>query len=87
MVNTYKIRYRRKGSLFWKSKVVIGHKIDLQFNRLDMFLTDGSLFSLGEPSDYDIFLGTDWVLMTKQQMERQAAQQINVTPKAKGAPE
>jgi len=81
----YKIKYRRKGAWFWRSKDVVGHRIDLQFNRLDMFLfPSGALLSLGNPGDYDIYLGQEWLAVTKKNVEKDAGQPVNVEPKPKG---
>jgi len=90
---TYKIRYRRRRSFFWRTKTIIGHRIDPSMNRLDLFLPDGSLYSLGKADEYTILLGTDWVIVTeklKKQAQQQQANQaqpgagVIVEPGAKG---
>ncbi len=73
----YKLYYRR--GWFWKSVTVIGHKFQQDYNRMDCFLPDGSIFSVGNWDKYDLRLKTDWVLATKKQMEKESGQDIKLT--------
>ena len=70
----YKFRYKRKFG--WKVKEVIGHRFDEKLNRMDLFLLDGSIYSIGNWSDYDMLLDKTWVEATKVNMEKEAKTNI-----------
>jgi len=67
-----------KKNWFWQSYRVVGHNLNIELNRMDLFFEDGSLKSLAEWSKYDIELGVDWVLFTKKQMETEAGQPVQL---------
>ena len=71
---SYSFKYRN--GFFWKKEAVIGHQLNPDLNRMDLFLEDGSIRSIGEWSKYDLVLGTDWVLFTKKKMEEESGQEI-----------
>jgi hypothetical protein len=75
-MSTYKFVYRRK--LLWKSLKATGHRLDKELNRMDIFHEDGSITSLSQWSKYDLKLGTDWVLFTKKQMEKESGQDVKL---------
>lgn len=75
-MSTYNFVYRRR--LFWKSIKATGHRLDKELDRMDIFHEDGSITSLSQWSKYDLKLGTDWVLFTKKQMEKEAGQKIDL---------
>ena len=72
----YKIKIRRR--FFWKTIKAVGHKLVAEIDRMDIFLKDGSIYSVGQWSKYDVILGTDWVLFTKKQMEEESGQDIKL---------
>lgn len=75
-MQSYKFNYRKR--LFWKSIKASGHKYYQDVNRMDIYHTDGSITSLAEWAKYDLFLGTDWVLFTKKQMEKESGQEVKL---------
>ena len=75
-MNSYKFKFRK--FLFKKSISAVGHKYQAELNRMDVFHVDGSITSLASWSKYDLFLGTDWVLYTKKQMEKESGQKIEL---------
>lgn len=77
----YKFKYKK--GLFWKSKTVSGHRLDKDNNRMDLFLEDGSIYSISQWDKYDLYLGIDWVLENKKQMEKEAGQNITLNIKEK----
>ena len=70
----YKFKYKK--NWFWKTKKIVGHR--LKDDRMDLFLKDGSIFSIGEWHRYGLFLGTDWLLVTKTNMEKESGQDIKL---------
>ena len=72
----YKLKFRK--GLFWKTKMVIGHLLIKETDRMDLFLEDGSILSIGSWSKYDMVLGADWVAETKKKMEEQSGQDIKL---------
>lgn len=76
MMNSYVFSFRRW--FFWKKIKAIGHRYDSNSNRMDVYHTDGSILSLADWNKYDLKLGTDWVLFTKKQMEKESGQKIDL---------
>lgn len=72
----YNLKYKRR--FFWKTIRVDGHRIDTANNRMDLFMPDGSVLSLGKWSECDLKLGSDWVIRQKKDMEKQAGQDIKL---------
>lgn len=70
----YKFKYKKY--FFWKTIKAIGHRYDKDIDRMDIYHTDGSITSVPKWSQYHLILGTDWVLYTKKQMEKEAGQSI-----------
>jgi len=77
----YKFRYRRQGKWFWQTKEITGHQLNPDIDRMDLYLEDGSIYSLGKWSEYDLKLGTDWVVSTKKKMEDESGQNIKLKSK------
>ena len=73
---TYIFKYKK--GWFWRSAKVVGHRLDQSNNRMDLFFENGSIKSIGQWDKYDLFLGTDWVLFTKNQMEDESGQDIKL---------
>ena len=72
----YIFKYRKKWR--WQSKLIEGHRLDQENNRMDLFMKNGSIFSIGNWSQYDLNLGSDWVLATKKKMEEEAGVDIKL---------
>lgn len=72
----YVFKYRRK--IITKKLKAVGHKYLADLNRMDVFHENGSITSIPKWSDCYLFLGTDWVLYTKKQMEKESGQQISL---------
>lgn len=47
-------------------------------DRMDLYLEGGPIRSIPEWSKYELYLGMDWVLAVKEQMEKESKQQINL---------
>ena len=75
---TYKFKFRKHGSWFWHSYQVRGHHWQKDGNRMDLFLLDGSVLSVGDWDKCDLKLGPDWVLATKENMEEQTGTDIKL---------
>jgi hypothetical protein len=75
-MKSYKFKYRK--SWFFKSISAIGHRYDKEIDRMDVYHENGSITSLSKWSNYDLFLGVDWVLFTKEQMEKESGQDIKL---------
>ena len=74
---TYSIKVRRRW--FWKTyKKLIGHGIDKDQNKMQLFFSNGSIMEIKDWDKCEIFLGTDWVIWTKNQMERETGQNIKL---------
>ena len=72
----YKVRFKK--GMFWKSVVAMGHKLDKELDRMDIYLKDGSILSVAGWSRYDMNLGLDWVLSTRKRMEQESGQDIKL---------
>ena len=75
-MNTY--MFKCKKGLFWKKIKAIGHSLQAEVDRMDIYHANGSVTSLSGWSKYDLHLGTDWVLFTKKQIEKESGQKINL---------
>lgn len=73
----YRVKVRR-GGFFWKSIKVIGHKVYASENRMDFFLKDGSIISYGNWDKCDLILGKDWVIATRDAMERESGLPVKI---------
>lgn len=85
-MNTYSARWKRK--LVWrKEKFLIGHRYDKDQNKMIFYYQNGSIKEVAKWTECAIKLGVDWVLWTKEQMEREAntAVKLNVDTNSKGA--
>jgi len=76
-MNSYKFKYRK--FLIKHTIEAIGHKHLPELNRMDVFHVNGSITSIANWSKYDLFLGADWVLYTKKQMEKESGQKVDLT--------
>jgi len=72
----YKFKYKKSGKLFWKSRTVVGHGYDKEQDKMCLFSEDGSLEEICEWKKHSVKLGTDWVLATKKQMEKETGTNI-----------
>jgi hypothetical protein len=75
----YTPRFKRKKQWFWRKVTVMGHSLNTESNRMDFFMEDGSILSIGDWSSYDFKLGTDWVLSTKKRMEEESSREVKLT--------
>lgn len=72
----YQFKYKK--GLFWRSIEACGHKLNETLNRMDIYHKNGSITSICEWSKCDVKLGTDWVLSTRKQMEKESGQDIKL---------
>ena len=81
-MGTYIARYRRIGEVTFprwtKLKDLIGHKWEQDQNKMVFFFKDGSVMEVAKWLDCEIKLGTDWVLWTKNNMERESQQNVKL---------
>lgn len=77
---TYIFKFKRW--FIWKKVKVIGHRTDKDLNRMDLYLPDGSIYSIPEWSKCSLYLGKDWLLFTKNQMEKESGQPIKLAVEA-----
>lgn len=75
-MNTYKAKWRRLGlfsKFFTKTeKGLNGHRYWEAADKMVFYYLNGSLKEVARWSQCEISLGTDWVLFTKEQMEKEA---------------
>lgn len=77
-MKTYSFKYKKTAGLFWKKIKATGHRFDKDIDRMDVFHENGAISSIGQWSKYDLELGADWVLYTKEQMEKESGQQVKL---------
>ena len=84
-MKTYSAKWKRVGRfrLLEKAKNLIAHSYDKDQNKMLLFFENGSIREIADWTNCEFFLGTDWVLWTKDQMEKEANQpvRLNVTAK------
>lgn len=73
----YIFKYKRK--ILWKKIKASGHRHIQDMDRMDVFLEDGSIHSIGKWSECDLILGLDWVIAIKKTMEAESGQDIKLT--------
>ena len=71
------VKYKKY--FLWSKLTVTGHRLDKEINRMDFYLPDGSIVSIGNWSIYDMKLGVDWLLAVKKNMEEESGQTIKLT--------
>jgi hypothetical protein len=71
---TYDFQYKR--FFFWRKIKVIGHNYQPQTGKMDLWLPDGSMYSMRYWKRYNLRLGQDWVLAVKKQNEKDAGQAV-----------
>ena len=84
-MGTYIVRYRRQTNKFprWvKLKDLIGHKFEEKQFKMVFYFKDGSLVEVANWQNCEIKLGVDWVLWTKNNMERESQQTIKLNVEA-----
>lgn len=75
-MNWYNFKFKR----FFITRTIksIGHRYDQENKRMDVYHSDGSITSIPKWDQCTLYLGTDWVLFTKKQIEKEAGQKINL---------
>ncbi len=73
-----KYKFKVKKNFFWKNYTVIVHSYFKEWDRRDRYFEDGGILSFGSWKNYDLRLGTDWVLATKKKMEEESGTNINL---------
>lgn len=68
----YFFRWRRR--LFWNKVKVVGHKLEVEQDKMLLYFPDGSLQEIKKWSDCEIKLDVDWVLVTERQIKEEAGQ-------------
>lgn len=72
----YILKYKKR--FFWRTvKNAKGHKLDMELDRMDIFLDNG-IVSISNWSKCDMKLGADFLLFQKNEMENEAGQSIKV---------
>ena len=75
---TYKFKFKRRLRLFYRTRVVVGHRYEQSFDKMVLYFPDGGIEELCNWKDCDLKLGPDWLLMAQKKMEEQAGQPIPV---------
>jgi len=57
-------------------KGIVVQRIKKPQNSMILYLEDGSIKRIAQWDTYDLFLGIDWVLVTKDSMKKEAGQDI-----------
>lgn len=78
-MRSFSFRYKKPGGLFWRKSKVSGYNLQTERDRMLLFLPDGGLIEIPQWSTYMCKLGIDWVLATKDQMEKESGKDIKVS--------
>lgn len=82
-MDSYVFKYQRIGRHFLeKIKDCVGHRYDQGQDKMVVYFKDGSLREIVRWKDCGIYLGTDWVLFTKKNMEKESGQPVKLTVNA-----
>jgi len=68
----YLFKWRRKW--LWRKIEVVGHKLEIEVDKMVLYLPNGSIRELKKWSDCELNLGVDWVLVTERQIKEEAGQ-------------
>jgi hypothetical protein len=60
--------------------MVIGHRFESDQDKMVLYFEDGSLREIKGWRSCELKLGVDWVLATKKLIEKEAGQEIVVSP-------
>lgn len=74
----YYFIYARWYDLLWHRVKIIGHKATPELDRMDLYHKNGSITSISGWSKCDLRLGKDWVLATKELMEKESGQDVKL---------
>lgn len=79
-MNSYSITYKKVGFFKFKKvfKDVIGHHYSKDQDKMVVYFANGSLREVGCWSKHQIFLGTDWVMFTKNNMDKEAQADVKL---------
>jgi hypothetical protein len=78
----YVVKYRKSGTFFWTLKKVVGTRVEKEADRLILFFADGGIQEVAKFSNYDVKLGIDWVLATKDRLEKEAGTNLKLSVQA-----
>lgn len=68
--------FKWKKRFFWKKIKVIGHRYEADQNKMVLFLENGAVTEIKNWRNCEVFLGQDWVMAKKKEMEQQAGSSI-----------
>ena len=74
----YKVSYKLLFWPKWKTLEVIGHNLQENHDRMDFYMPDGGIHSVGFWKLHELKLGEDWVAATKKRMEDDSGQKLNL---------
>ena len=74
----YTFKFKKRSDWFWRKRKASGHRAHNEADRMDIFLENGGIYSIGEWSKYDLYLGLDWIAATKAKMEEESGQDIKL---------
>ena len=66
----YKFKWKR--CLFWHHRKVVGHRYEIDQDKMLMYYQNGSIEEIHHWKDCAVKLGIDWVLAMKEDMKKQA---------------
>ena len=82
-MSTYKVKWKRRWWMpYWNvTKKLRGHQYIKEADRMVFYFENGSQQEIVSWSKCEVILGTDWVLATKEYMEKQANQAVALNVK------
>ena len=88
-MGTYNFKWRRllrsgKSTLWTTEKKLRGHEWNKDTDKMLLFFEDGSMKEIPQWNSCGVFLGTDFVEWTKENMEKEAQQPIKLNVNAGG---
>jgi len=76
-MQNYTFSFRRR---FWfkNLKKCVGHRLDVSQNKMVVYFSNGSLREIKNWIDCEAKLGADWVLWTKNAMEKESGTSVKM---------
>jgi hypothetical protein len=88
-VKKYFLKWRRIRRSGWSGAwhtvgPAIGHSLDKNQDKMVVYMEDGGIREIAKWAECEVRLATDWVLATKDQMEKEANQPVKLNVNAGG---
>jgi len=72
----YIYKYKKINSWIWKKEKVVGHKLIVDLDKLELYYKDGSVQQIPEYSKLLVKLGQDWVVSVEKSMKKESGLDI-----------